>query len=122
MVLLGVDRPDDVRHRVDEVAGETGDVGQRLLRAPSVPSRVTPRDLGEDRDLREGRPDVVVQVRRDAAADPLDLEDTPEARAVERGGRERDEKRGGPEDGPAAPEGGRDREADARGHAPRRAL
>ena len=68
MVFRRVDRPDDIRHRFDELVRNVRNAGQRFGRAVAFALRL--RDFREHGDLRQTRADVVVQIGRDARAVP----------------------------------------------------
>ena len=72
VVLRGIDRPDGVAHGADEGARCLGDLGEEGVHLPA--RRLAARDLAQDRDAREARADVVVEVCRDPGADALEGE------------------------------------------------
>ena len=78
-VLSGIDRPDHVAHRVDELARRGGDLLDEVRHDRIVHFGAGSRDLAEDRDLRKARANVVVKVRRDARPDPLDVDQARDA-------------------------------------------
>ena len=94
VVVPRVDRPDRVAERVDDSARRLADLREeagRLARGVEVPAA----DLREDRDAREARADVVVEVRREARPHALDGDGVPHALPVdeERGERHEGERR-----------------------------
>src|SRR5262245_2247608 len=61
-----IDRPDDVAHRIHQVARSVGDLRERFAYAVLFTAESLARDFAEDSDLREARPYVVMQILRDA--------------------------------------------------------
>src|SRR5262249_43547045 len=73
VILRGVDRPHDVAHRVHELARQVGDRGEGIGERAGTGPETPPDDLAEQRDARQARPDVVVQIGRDALPHALEL-------------------------------------------------
>ena len=78
-VLSGIDRPDDVAHRVDKLARRGRDLLDEVRHDRIVHLGAGTRDLAEDRDLCQARANVVVKVRRDASPDSLDFDQARDA-------------------------------------------
>jgi hypothetical protein len=73
MILAGIDRPHDVAHRVDELAGQPRDGGERVDQRGVGLADLPLDHFAEERNPRQARADVVVQVGGDALADAFEL-------------------------------------------------
>src|SRR5947209_1751217 len=73
MILLRVDRPDDVAHCLDQLVRDGGYLRQWLCEASIVAVHLLLCDFAEDDYLREARAYVVVQVCGYARAHALQL-------------------------------------------------
>jgi hypothetical protein len=78
-----VDRPDDVAHRIDKLAGGRCDRGQAPSRLAVVRRKLPARHLAQDGDARKSGADVIVQVARDPRPETLDLEQAFDAGSVD---------------------------------------
>src|SRR5262249_5727458 len=81
-VALRVDGPDDVAHRLDELARDRGDAAKGVRRLQSRVG-VTADELAKNGDLREAGADVVVEIGSDSRPDALDGEKLRDAVAME---------------------------------------
>src|SRR5690349_4221480 len=73
-VFLWIDRPHNIAHRRDELVREIVNSRQLFTISVVVMSRFfLPRDLGQNRNLRQARADVVMQVSRDSRANAFEI-------------------------------------------------
>ena len=82
-VALGIDRPDDVAHRIDELTRDRRDAIECVRGRPGDRRPRRARHLAQDGNLREAGTDVVVQIGRNSRADTLDREQLRDAVPIE---------------------------------------
>jgi hypothetical protein len=79
---IRVHGPDDVAHGVHEGARGLGNPLERIRQLGAAVILPLPRDLGQDRNLRQTRADIVVQVRGDPRPDAFDAHQLRNASAI----------------------------------------
>src|ERR1043166_7307157 len=62
MVLLRVDGPDNITHRIECLLRDAIDLGNVLRHSSLLPSQLFAEHFAQYSDLRQARPDVIVQI------------------------------------------------------------
>src|SRR5215471_17906407 len=115
IVLAGINRPDDVAHRVNEAAGGVCDVGQHIERFSMIDFSLALDYLAQDSHPRQACADVVVQISCYSGAHPLQLQQAGDSIAISGVDSKPDQRRGDRQEPPSAPDRRQDFETYAGG-------